>query len=104
MAAISKRDIVDRVLISLIVVLALIAIVSLALKLTGHSPTDITILYSLVAMIIVSSFKVHYDLGKLDEFSNNTKMSFQHMREDNQQLRQEIRELKSILTKTAKRF
>jgi len=92
-----KNDVVDRVLIGLIVVLALVVIVSLILKLTNHSPTDINILYSLVTVIIISSFKVHYDLGKLSEFSKNTKSSFQLMREESQQIKQDIKEIKTIL-------
>lgn len=90
MVSLNNKDWVDQILTLLIVVLAVIGIVSLILKLTNHSPVDITILYSLVAMIIVSAFKLHYDRGRLHEFSDNTKTSFQHIRED-------IHELKNIL-------
>lgn len=90
MVSLTNKDIVDGILTLLIVVLAAVAIVSLILKLTNHSPVDITILYSLVAMIIVSAFKLHYDMGRLYEFSDNAKTSFQHIRED-------IHELKTIL-------
>lgn len=90
MVSLTNKNIVDGILTFFIVVLAVIAIVSLILKLTNHSPVDITILYSLVAMIIVSAFKLHYDIGGLHEFSENTKTSFQHIRED-------IRELKIML-------
>ncbi len=92
-----KNDVVDKVLIGLIVVLALVAIVSLILKLTNHSPADISILYSLVTVMIISSFKVHYDLGKLSEFSINTKSSFQLMREESQQIKLDLTEIKTIL-------
>lgn len=92
-----KNDIVDRVLIGLIVILAIVVAVSLILKLTNHSPIDVTILYSLVAIIIVSLFKVHYDLGKFGEFSENTKESFHLMREEHQQIKQDLTEIKTIL-------
>ncbi len=92
-----SSDTVDRVLIIVIMVLALIAMVSLLLKLTGHSPTDITILYSLVTMLIVSAFKLHYDQGQFHEFSRNAKISFEHSREDSRQIKTDLQELKIMM-------
>lgn len=88
---------VNKVLLILIIILAIVAMVSLTLKITGHSPADITILYSLVALLIVGSFKLHYEIGRFDEFLTNAKVSFQHIREDNKNIQGDIKELKGIL-------
>ena len=90
----TKKDVMSGILTFLIVVLAVVAIVSLILKLTDHSPVDITILYSLVAMVIISAFKLHYEMGRLQEFSDNAKTSFQHIREDLQELKTILKEKK----------
>lgn len=92
-----KKDITDTILVSLIVILSLVVAISLILKLTNHSPLDLTILYSLVAIIIVSLFKVHNDLGKFGEFSENTKDSFRLMKEEHQQIRRGLTEIKTIM-------
>jgi len=92
-----ENDIVDRILLGLIFILALVIIVSLILKLTSHSPTDVAIIYSLTTMLIISSFKLHYDIGRLHEFSDTVKSSFKLMREENIQIRSDLREIKNIL-------
>ncbi len=87
-------DPVDKVLTAMIVIIAIVVIISLILKITGHSPENIQILYSLVIMIIISSFKLHYDTGGFKEFSRHARASFRNIREDMQQVRGDMQQVR----------
>ncbi len=85
-----NNDPVDRILTAIIVILAIVIAISLLLKITGHSPENIQILYSLVIMITISSFKLHYDTGGFKEFSRHTKDSFQNIKIDMREIQRTL--------------
>ena len=60
-----KKDIINWILVLLVVILSLIIIYQLILKITGHSPTDTVILYSLIGLVISSQFFLFHSLGDI---------------------------------------
>ena len=58
----------------------------LVLKITGHSPTDFTILYTgfgiIGAYVLSASYKMGVFFGRVEEFMKNSKDSFKNMKED----------------------
>ncbi len=94
-----NRKHVDGLLTLLIVIFSVVIIYFLILKLTDHSPTDIIILYSFITLLILSMFKVQYDLGGFKEFSQGAKHSFKNIKEDNLEIKREIKEIKELLRK-----
>jgi len=57
-------------------ILLAILMYQLILKITGHSPTDITILYTGFGVIISYLLITSYNIGKSEEFMENTKESY----------------------------
>lgn len=71
---------IEKVIISIFILLTTVFVTLLILKITGHSPTDIQILYVgfsvLISYLLVMSYKIGLFVGKVNEFMNTTKNSF----------------------------
>ncbi|GEM_PF-6337187 len=67
-----KETIVSIILQIIIAIFAIILIIQLLLKFTGHSPTEIQLLYTGFSAIIIYLFGVSYSLGSINV---NTKMT-----------------------------
>ena len=63
-----------------------ILIYQLLLKIFGHSPTDLTILYTGFGVVLAYLLKITYKIagfiGKSEEFMDNTKESFRRIKDD----------------------
>jgi len=70
----------------LFITFAIILMVQIILKLTGHSPSDIQILYvgfaAIMSYLLAMSFKLGTFVGEVKEFMSTTKNSFAKMREE----------------------
>lgn len=70
----------------LFVLFAIFLIIQLILKLIGHSPTDVQILYVSFGMILsyllIMSYKLGTFVGEVKEFMKITKNSFSKLKED----------------------
>ena len=62
-----KETIISILIQIVIAIFATILIIQLLLKLTGHSPTEIQIIYTIFTALIVYLFSVSYKLGRIDE-------------------------------------
>lgn len=60
-----KRQIINIFLIIVAIIFSLIVIYQLILKISGHSPLDIVVLYSLIGLIITAQFLFLNSLGNL---------------------------------------
>ena len=78
--------IIEKILIFVFIILTLILILFLILKITGHSPTDIQILYVgfsvIISYLLMMSYKIGMFVGKVNEFIDSTKNSFTKLSED----------------------
>lgn len=68
----SKKEAIISVLIDILLALfAMIVIIQLLLKLFGHSPTEVQILYGIITIVagslIGGSCKLIYKLGRIDQ-------------------------------------
>ncbi|MDP2909202.1 MAG: hypothetical protein Q8N77_05330 [Nanoarchaeota archaeon] len=77
--------IVEKIIVSVFILLAIILAVFLILKITGHSPTDVQILYvgfsAVISYLLIMSYKIGLFVGKVNEFMNITKNSFKKLDE-----------------------
>ena len=62
-----KETLLSIILQILIAIFTTILIIQLLLKLTGHSPTEVQIIYAVIIALIVYLFSVSYKLGRIDE-------------------------------------
>lgn len=62
-----KETAISIILQILIVIFATILIIQLSLKLTGHSPTETQVIYTILTALIIYLFSISYKLGRIDE-------------------------------------
>lgn len=62
-----KKSYLNTVLMVLAIIFSLIIGYMLILKIIGHSPTDIIILYSFVGLLITNLFILNYQFGRFGE-------------------------------------
>jgi len=62
-----KETVISIILQILIVIFATILIIQLSLKLTGHSPTETQVIYTIITALIIYLFSISYKLGRIDE-------------------------------------
>jgi ABC-type antimicrobial peptide transport system permease subunit len=78
-------NVVEKIIALVFVLLTLILIVFLILKITGHSPTDVQILYVgfsvVISYLLMMSYKIGVFVGKVDAFMNATKNNFKKLNE-----------------------
>ena len=90
---IEKHKILGWIFIVIFIILSLILILQLTLRIVGHSPTDIQILYVtvgvLVSYLLMMSYKAGVFVGEMNgfvreskEFMKITKNSFKKLRND----------------------
>jgi len=84
-----KRNYLNWFLTILVVIFSLIIIYMLILKISGHSPTDIVVLYSFIGLIITSQFllfisfgNLKYEVGKIHGKLDNLTNQFAAMASD----------------------
>ena len=79
-------NVVEKIIALVFVLLTLILIVFLILKITGHSPTDVQILYVgfsvVISYLLMMSYKIGVFVGKVDAFMNATKNNFKKLNEE----------------------
>ncbi|MDP2939706.1 MAG: hypothetical protein Q8O13_06500 [Candidatus Omnitrophota bacterium] len=79
-------NVVEKVIASVFVLLTIILVVFLILKITGHSPTDVQILYVgfsvVISYLLMMSYKIGMFVGKVDEFMDATKNNFKKLNEE----------------------
>ena len=79
-------NVVEKIIALVFVLLTLILIVFLILKITGHSPTDVQILYVgfsvVISYLLMMSYKIGMFVGKVDAFMNATKNNFKKLNEE----------------------
>ncbi|MDP4012821.1 MAG: hypothetical protein Q8R00_04420 [Candidatus Nanoarchaeia archaeon] len=91
-------------------ILLVIFVYQLVLKITGHSPTELTILYSGFTIIVTYLLTATYRLGKFTghieefmgttkEFMRTTKESFVRNREDTSKIKEELSKIRSAFLK-----
>tara|TARA_Y100000310_G_scaffold107443_1_gene105882 strand:+ start:348 stop:608 length:261 start_codon:yes stop_codon:yes gene_type:complete len=83
-----EKNIVFKWAISLLFIMfAVILIFQIGLVLSGHSPTDIQILYvgfgTIISYLLLMSFKLGTFVGEVGEFMKTTKNSFAKLKEEN---------------------
>lgn len=79
-------------------ILLVVFVYQLILKISGHSPTDLTILYSgfsiLITYILATTYKLGKFTGHVEEFMKNTKEHFRTLRGDISSLRKDVNEIR----------
>lgn len=89
---VKKNTILESILFIIFIIFALIFIAQLILKITGHSPTEIQLLYigfgGMFAFLIMMIASFYTFKGKVEEFMSTTKNNFHHMRSDIRDLKQ----------------
>lgn len=77
--------ITERILVFVFILLTVILVLFLILKIMGHSPTDIQILYVgfsvMISYLLMMSYKIGIFVGKVNEFMDTTKNSFKKLDE-----------------------
>ncbi len=80
----------------------------LLLKITGHSPTDFTILYTgfgvMAAYLFTATYNIASFVGRVDEFMSNTKTSFKNMKEDFRGVKNELKDVKEDVSNLKSRL
>lgn len=78
--------IIEKVIVSVFILLTVILILFLMLKITGHSPTDTQILYVgfsvVISYLLMMSYKIGLFVGKVNEFIGTTKNDFKKLHEE----------------------
>lgn len=78
-------NVVEKLIALVFVLLTIILVVFLILKITGHSPTDVQILYVgfsvVISYLLMMSYKIGMFVGKVDEFMDVTKNNFKKLNE-----------------------
>lgn len=79
-------NVVEKIIALVFVLLTIILVVFLVLKITGHSPTDVQILYVgfsvVISYLLMMSYKIGVFVGKVDAFMNATKNNFKKLNEE----------------------
>lgn len=82
----TKEEIIGILLQILFALFATVFIIQLLLKLTGHSPTELQIVYgaiiSLIVYSVVASYKLIYKLGRIDEHLSNVDRGVQEVKRE----------------------
>jgi len=90
-----QNKIFSFVITALFIIFAIILIVQIVLKLTGHSPTDTQIIYmalgAIISYLLVMSYNMGTFVGEMKEFTKVTKKSFVKLKEDVSELKREIK-------------
>lgn len=66
----------------LAIIFSLVIIYQLILKITGHSPTDILILYSFIGLLITNAFILNYRFGRMEGKLDNLISQFSALASD----------------------
>lgn len=78
--------IIERMIVSVFILLTIILVIFLILKITGHSPTDVQILYVgfsvVISYLLMMSYKIGLFVGKVNEFMDTTKIGFKKLHEE----------------------
>ena len=81
-----RNKVLNWIVVLLFLIFAIIFIIQLILKLTGHSSTDVQLLYIGVGLILsyllVMSYKMGIFVGEVNQFMKISKNSFAKVRED----------------------
>lgn len=88
------KDIFQLIIETIFWILIVIFIYQLILKITGHSPTDLTVLYTGFGVIAAHLLTLTYKFGRVEGFMDNTKESFKRMKDDIGDLKKDITDLK----------
>ena len=91
------KNILEKSIIITFIILIIIFIVQLSLKLTGHSPTELQILYISLAGIIIFILGISYQfgnfIGKTTEFQKRTISEIIEMKTDIKDNKENINKL-----------
>ena len=92
------KNIFQLIIETIFWILIVIFIYQLILKITGHSPTDLTVLYTgfgvIAAHLLTLTYKTGSFSGRVEGFMDNTKESFKRMKWDINNLKNDITDLK----------
>lgn len=80
------KDITQTIVEIIFWILVAILGYQLILKISGHSPTDITILYTgfgvIMSYLLIATYNFGKFMGRAEEFMDNSRESFNRIRED----------------------
>ncbi len=83
---VKKENIIENILISIFVILAIIGIIQLVLKLTGHSPSELQLLYigfgCIGGYLFILTAQLSKFSGKTEYFMNHTTKELKEMKSD----------------------
>jgi len=86
----------------LFVLLAIILIIQLVWKLTGHSPTEMQVMYvilgGIISFLFVMSYKMGIFVGEVKEFMKTSKHSFSKIGKELNELKTDVSALKLDVT------
>lgn len=81
-----SKDIMQKILEITFWILIIIFAYQLLAKITGNSPTDLTVLYTgfgvMISYLLIATYNFARFIGRADEFMDNAKDSFKRIKED----------------------
>jgi hypothetical protein len=100
---VKNNKIIEVIIIGTFVILAIIGIIQLTLKITGHSPTEFQILSSLLIIIVGFILGVGYKfgifIGKTNNFMKNTTRQFSEIKLELKEMKNDTKENKENINK-----
>ena len=100
---VKKEKIIENIIITTFVILITILIFQLILKLTGHSPTEIQLLYislgCIITFLLGMTYKIAKFIGSTEEFMKNVTKELKTIKTEMIEMKKDIKANQENITK-----